>query len=112
MLCDIGFFGCDGLRKFALDDAVDLQNHQRMGKPRRFHAFVGVDTVAFRRARRQFRRELAFCAESACARGAIVDRLRLLFIYSVYIQSFRAAVTCTIRRARTLLVSSRYSSVY
>ena len=38
----------DRLREFTFDDAVGLQDHQRMGQPRGFDAFVGADPVAVR----------------------------------------------------------------
>ena len=33
LLRDLGFLGCNGLRKCPFNDAADLQDHERMGKP-------------------------------------------------------------------------------
>ena len=47
------------VREFAFGEAADLQDHQRVGQPRRLDAAVGADPGAVRRAGRGLRRQSA-----------------------------------------------------
>jgi len=56
-------------------DAVGLQDHQRLGQPRGFHALVGSYFVALRCFGRSFRAQFANRSESARIVSTIVDRM-------------------------------------
>lgn len=54
------------------------------------------DSVALRGFGCRLRRQFTDDAESVCVVGAIVDRLRLLFVHSHHLQSFPAAAASSI----------------
>ena len=59
VLRHVRFLGRQRVREFAFGDAADLQDHQRLGQPRRLDAAVGADPGAVRRAGRGVRRQPA-----------------------------------------------------
>ena len=92
LLRDLGFLGCDSLRKCTFDDAANLQGHKRLGKPRRLDALVGSDTVLFRGIGWRIRKQLACNTQSVLRIGsAIVDRLRFLLVHPLHFQPFLAS---------------------
>ena len=73
LLRHLGFLGCNRFRELALADAADLQDHQRLGKPRGLDAPVGPNSFAVRCTGCCVRHNLPHVA-GACAGRAIVDR--------------------------------------
>jgi hypothetical protein len=100
LLRDLGFLGCDSLRKCTFDDAANLQGHKRLGKPRRLDALVGSDTVLFRGIGWRIRKQLACNTQSVLRIGsAIVDRLRFLLVHPLHFQPFLASGAGPLRGA-------------
>ena len=74
---DLGFFGPQRRREFAQRLARDLQDHRRLGEPRRLDAPLGADPGDLRRDRRRFRPLPAADAPGERARRAGPDQRRL-----------------------------------
>ena len=86
----VGFLRRQRVREFAFDEAADLQDHRRLGQPRRLDAAVGVDPRAVRRPRRRLRQQSAAVAARLCAGGAGLDRQRVLSVHPGHLESVPA----------------------
>ena len=91
LLRDLRLLGRQCVREFALADAADLQVHQRLGQPRRLHAAVGADPRHLWRIGGGVRRQSAGEPQGQCAGGAVLDRVRVLPLYSLHLESVPAA---------------------
>ena len=87
-------------RELAFDEAAALPDLGRVGKPRRLDAALGADPRALRRGGGGVRRQPAGDAQGQRARGAGVDRGRVLPLHPADVEPVRAPRSGAVRRAR------------
>ena len=103
----LGFLRRQRVREFAFAEAADLQDHRRVGEPRRLDAAVGADPRAVRRAGRAVRRQSAGDAQGQRAGGAVVDRGRLHPVHPADLEPVPAAGAGARSKAATSIRSCR-----
>ena len=82
-------------------EAADLQDHQRLGQPRRLDAAVGADPRLVRRAGRGVRQQSAGGAQGQRARGAGLDRGRLSSVHPGHLEPVPAHRRRAVRGPRS-----------
>ena len=110
LLRAVGFLRRQRVREFAFGEAADLQDHRRVGEPRRLDAAVGADPQRVRRAGRDLRRQPAGAAEGQRARRAGLDRGRVLSVHPADLEPVPAHRRRRRSRAATSIRSCRTSA--
>ena len=97
----LGFLRRQRVREFAFDETADLQDHRRLGQPRRLDAVVGIHPGFVRRPRRDLRQQSAAVAARPCAGGAGLDRQCVLSVHPDHLESVPAHCQSADRRPRS-----------